>query len=133
MTCMIAVLAQGGMNGERHGSAPGGWISVGADLASVGGLPGRYRGQSPAPATAASSQPLTDEIRYTARLDGRRNAANSHTNIPNEDQPVLADTSRASEYQSEHQYNTSDFDCHTPRTEDAKPSPGRYRDRNTSE
>ena len=43
---MIAVLAQGGKNGERYGSALGGWISVGADLASVGGLPGRYRGHA---------------------------------------------------------------------------------------
>src|SRR5450631_489276 len=51
----------------------------------------------------------------------------------NADQHVLADTSHASEYQSEYQYNTSDFDCHTPRTEDAKASPGRDRDRNTSE
>ena len=66
-------------------------------------------------------------------MDGRPNAPNSHANIPNDDQPVLADTSHAIEYQSEYQYSTSDFDCHTPRTEDAKPSPGRDTDRNTSE
>jgi len=48
-------------------------------------------------------------------------------------QPVLADASHASEYQSEYQSNTSDFDCHTPRTEDAKPSSSRDTDRNTSE
>ena len=43
-----------------------------------------------------------------------------------ETQPVLAVTSRASEYQSPYQSNTrQDLDCHTPSTEDAKPSPGR--------
>jgi len=51
----------------------------------------------------------------------------------NDDQHVLADTSHASEYQSEYQYNTSDFDCHTPRTEDAKPSSSRDTDRNEAQ
>ena len=62
----------------------------------------------------------------TAVIAARSDPARPSTrHRPNETQPVLVVTSRASEYQSPYQSNTIYFSLHTTRTKVAEASPGR--------